>query len=236
MTNLLHPHTRSCWEVLLFWAGWHRGPCPWLKDKQTLSSQQQPESPPALMGAVFLRIQLQAAELWQNCTWGAVPLPWPFPREHRYHCRELGQPSPLLCLWVLQLYPDMYLMGTCFFTGCTTVCAHLCPKMLQPGVQTSPQWLLFASKAWGEVAMSTEAASHAHPPQCSPRRHITCQGERLCVGSIWVLREISSFPEATLRLEMDADTSILNQPYSHNHPLFWLGINLQVFHNHFLLH
>lgn len=80
------------------------------------------------------------------------------------------------------------------------VCAQLCPKMPQPGVQTSLQPLLFASKAQGEVAMSTEAASHAHPLQHSPRRDITCQGERLCVGSLSVLREISSFPEATLRL------------------------------------
>lgn len=158
------------------------------------------------------------------------------PEQYRYHCRELGQPSPVLCLSPTAL-PYTYLIGTCNFTGCATVCAQLCPKMLQPGVQTSLQPLLFASQAQGEVAMST-SSSHAHPRQCSPRRDITCQAERLCVGSLRAQGEQllpwgHTVTEATDGCRCPYPKPAI-QPQSY--PLLWFGINLQVFRNHFLLH
>lgn len=171
--------------MLPFGAGWHRGSLSLAEGQADTCSSlaaawvttQHTDGSCVPQGYRFRQLSCERTAHEELCHCPGLSL-----EEHRYHRRELGQPGPPLCLWVPQLYPNMYLIGTCFFTGCATIWAHICCKTLQPGVQTAPQQLLFASKMRGEVAMSTEAASHAHPLQCSPRRHITCQGERLCVG------------------------------------------------------
>lgn len=206
--------------MLLFWGGWHRGSLSLAEGQaDTLSSWQQPQLPPSTDGSCAPHDPALGSWAVRELHMRSCATALAFPQSSTGTTAGSWASPALCCVWVPQLYPtrtsqeratsqDVPLSvhscaPKCFNQECRHPCSHCC--LHHRHRERLP---------WAPAAVMPTHASAAHAGTSHARQK----------GSVWahsVLRESSSFPEATLwqRLQMDADAPILNQPYNHNHIL-----------------
>lgn len=242
VTNLLHPHTRSCCDVLLFWAGWHRGSLSLAEGQaDTLSS----------LAAAWVTTQ----HWWELCPWGysfrqlscertahkeLCHCPGLSLEQRRYHCRELGQPSPLLGLSPTALAWRASHRNVILHRMCCRVCTPL-PQNAPTRSADIPAVTAVCIKDVGR-GCHEHRGSHSCPPtpeQPTQAHHMP--GRKALCGLALSAQGEQLFPWGHTEAVTDArdacrypypKPAIQPQPY----PLLWFGRNLQVFHHHFLLY